>query len=58
MSRRNTLTAYGTDLDQQKLAVLAEQSNNSASTWIVRQIRSEYSRLFGDEPPEKLRKPA
>ena len=58
MSRGRTLTAYGTQLDQDRLAVLAEQAGLTVSTWIVEKIRSDYERLFGDTPPELLRKPA
>lgn len=56
--RSRTLTAYGTEDDQQKLAVLAEQSGDTASTWIVKKIQAEYRALFGDTPPQILRKPA
>lgn len=56
--RKRQLTAYGTELDQAKLAVLAEQSGETVSTWIVKQIQQEYSRRFGDADPALLRKPA
>ena len=58
MARNQTITAYAREDDQQRLAVLAEQSGISASTWIVQQIQKEYSRLFGDTPPRQLRKSA
>ena len=56
--RSRTLTAYGTEDDQQKLAVLAEQSGVTVSTWIIKKIQAEYQALFGDTPPRVLRKPA
>lgn len=56
--RTRTLTAYGSEDDQQKLAVLAEQSGVTVSTWIVKKIQADYEALFGDTPPQVLRKPA
>lgn len=56
--RQRQLTAYGTELDQAKLAVLAEQSGDTVSTWIVKKIQEEYARKFGDTDPAVLRKPA
>ena len=58
MSRKRTLTAYGTQLDQDRLAVLAEQAGVSVSTWIVDKIRTDYERQFGQTPPSLLRKSA
>lgn len=55
--RKRTLTAYGSELDQAQLAVLAEQSGLTASTWLVKQIQVEYARLFGETDPAVLRKP-
>lgn len=57
--RKRQLTAYGTVEDQKKLTVLAENSGDTVSTWIVRKVQEEYERLYGDTPPELLmRKPA
>lgn len=56
--RKRTLTAYGTELDQAKLAVLAEQSGDTVSTWIVKRIQEDYARKFGETDPAVLRKPA
>lgn len=54
--RRRQITAYGDQLDQDKLTVLAEQEHISASTWIVRKIREDYAKLYGDVDPGTLRK--
>lgn len=56
--RNRTLTAYGTQADQDKLAVLAEQSGETASTWLIKKIQDEYRRLYGETPPHLLRKSA
>lgn len=56
--RKETLTAYGTLEHREMLQVLAEQSGDTASTWIIRQIQREYERQFGNTPPASLRKPA
>lgn len=52
--RRRTLTAYGTQEDQDKLALLAKESGLTVSSWVVSQIRQEYKRAFGDLPPLSL----
>jgi hypothetical protein len=54
--RRRQITAYGDQLDQDKLTVLAEQESISASTWLVRKIREDYDKLYGDADPAILRK--
>lgn len=56
--RKRTLTAYGEVLDQEKLAVLAQEAGCTVSTWIVQHIRNEYQRLYGDTDPQLLRKNA
>lgn len=56
--RNKTLTAYGSQVDQDKLAVLAEQSGETASTWIIKQIRDRYAAQYGDTEPHFLRKSA
>lgn len=54
--RARQITAYGDQLDQDKLTVLAEQEHVSASTWLVRKIREDYDKLYGDVDPAILRK--
>jgi predicted HicB family RNase H-like nuclease len=51
---RRTLTAYGNQDDQDKLAVLAQEQGISVSAWIVKTIRDEYLRHFGGYPPKSL----
>jgi hypothetical protein len=43
--------AYGSDLDREKLAVLATVSNMSQSEWIITMIRSKYAAAFGETTP-------
>lgn len=52
MSLRNKgIIAYGTEEDRQKLAVLSQLSNRTASDWIIKEIRRRYEEAFGDTPP-------
>ena len=44
--------AYGTQLDRDKLAVLASVEDMSSSQWILERIRSEYNQVFGEVQPD------
>ena len=46
------IMAYGTQLDRDKLAVLASVENKSSSQWILERIRSEYNQVFGEVQPD------
>jgi hypothetical protein len=52
MKRNKGIIAYGTDLDRDKLRVLAEFSGCTASDFLIRLIRSQYSEGFGDADPK------
>lgn len=54
MNRTKGIIAYGTELDREKLAVLSKLSGKSASDWIIKEIRKQYSAAFGDTPPERI----
>lgn len=51
MARAKGIIAYGTDLDREKLAALAQLNDQSGSEWIVEQIRSVYRQAFGEADP-------
>lgn len=53
--RTETLTAYGAPTDRDMLAVLAQGESQSASAWLINQIRQEYTRLYGNLDPATLR---
>lgn len=52
MKNDKGIIAYGTELDREKLAVLATLSGQSGSEWIVNQIREVYGNAFGDVAPK------
>ena len=54
MARAKGIMAYGTDLDREKLAVLAEFSSKSSSEWLIDQIRLVYEQHFGDTDPKRI----
>lgn len=51
---RRTLTAYGSQDDQNKLTALAKDAGLTSSGWIVAMIRREYERQFGNTPAETI----
>jgi hypothetical protein len=51
MKKRNQITAWGTEEDRQKLAILASLSKQSQSEWIIKKLREEFRELFGDGIP-------
>lgn len=48
------IIARGTEEDRQKLAVLAQLTNQSGSQWIIEQIRKTYEEAFGDTDPKLI----
>jgi hypothetical protein len=56
MARAKGIIAYGTDLDREKLAVLAQLNGQSGSEWIVDQIRTVYRQAFGEAAPDFITK--
>jgi hypothetical protein len=46
------IMAYGTQLDRDKLAIMASVESKSASQWILDKIRAEYSQVFGEVQPD------
>lgn len=55
MATSKAITCYGNDDDRLKAAAIAMHHNLSQSEWILKQIRSEYTRLFGDLPPGDIK---
>lgn len=53
-TRHKGIIAYGTDLDRQKLAVLAQLSGKSGSEMVIQMIREKYSSTLGDTDPERV----
>lgn len=53
--RNKGIIAYGTDVDREKLSVIAELSCISASEWLINKIRESYRESFGDADPSSLR---
>jgi hypothetical protein len=54
MKRDKGIIAYGTELDREKLAVLASLSGQSGSDWIVNKIRELFHETFGDDDPKRI----
>jgi hypothetical protein len=54
MTRHKGIIAYGTELDREKLAVLAHLSKQSGSEVIINMIRSQYKEVAGDAPPSQI----
>lgn len=52
MKRDRGIIAYGTDLDREKLALMASLEGVSASEWIVNKIREVYGNAFGEIEPK------
>lgn len=48
MKRNAGIIAYGTEDDRQKLALLAEAHNLSASELIIKMIREKFKTLYGE----------
>lgn len=51
MSRPTAIIAYGRPEDRLKLAAVAHHTGTSGSKLVIENIRSEYTRLFGDLDP-------
>jgi hypothetical protein len=50
--KKSAITAYGTQADRDKLAVLAKLTRKSSSEWLIDKIRSEYRLVFGEFDPD------
>lgn len=50
--------AYGTRNDQLRLRAIAEAERTTGSKWLLKKIREEYERLYGDVPPQEVGKNA
>lgn len=55
-TRHKGIIAYGTELDRQKLAVLAELSKKSGSEYVIDLIRRSYTEVMGETSPEVILK--
>lgn len=53
-TRHKGIIAYGTELDRQKLAVLAQLSGKSGSEVIIEMIREKFHAVLGDTDPERV----
>lgn len=53
-TRHKGIIAYGTDLDREKLAALAQLSGQSGSEIIIAMIRSRYVEVLGDTDPKLI----
>lgn len=54
MARAKGIIAYGTDLDREMVAALAQLSEQSVSEWIVDQIRTKFRESFGNTDPNRI----
>ncbi|CCV12918.1 hypothetical protein [Mesorhizobium sp. STM 4661] len=54
MTRHKGIIAYGTELDRQKLAALAQLSGKSGSEFLVEMIREKYSLTLGETDPLRI----
>jgi hypothetical protein len=57
VSKLKGIIAYGRPEDREKLAVLAQLANQSASEWIIARIRENYAAAFGETDPKLLNLP-
>lgn len=54
MTRHKGIIAYGTELDREKLAVLAKLSGRSGSEVIISLIRQQYETVLGTADPKDI----
>lgn len=57
MTRHKGIIAYGTEVDREKLAVLAQVSSQSGSEVIIEMIRRRYQDVFGETDPKLIALP-
>lgn len=56
MRKNAPIIAYGTEDDRLRLAAVVKAlGSQSGSAWLIEQVRTRYSELFGDLPPSATR---